>query len=662
YTPPAVALLIAAWLSTAAAQPPPAGLDAILAEVATYDGGIESAAIWRLREYVEARKNDPAGRAECETALLAFVRGSATPAARNVAARHLRVIAGDTAVPALETMLADERSAEVALYVLQPMPGAAAASALIRALTVAPGAAKTAVIAALGERQLAGAVAGLTDLLRQPAFAAAAATSLGRIGGDAAAAALETAFASASGDLKTVVAASMLTCAERGLAAGNRATALRLHKAVLGGKPAQVPLARTGELPAPLRRAAAMGTIAASGDIAETVLVDMLRNGDRVVQEAAIAKIRDVFPPDAIKPVCDAVPALPDDLKLQVFPVLQHYPAKRVAAVVMLHMSHGSDAVRAAAIRVYATHAGESEGAAELLARTAARTRGVEQAAARAALGALKGRTVDADIVALLGQKPADDLANELLLGVAERRVFLARSVVTGLLSSPTRSVRTQALKTLRVIGTPSDVAPVLDFLLATGDDGERVAAEQAISALAAKVGNPDARARLVRARLTPKLDPAGRARVIAVFPLIGDNSVLPAVRAAIDDPDADVANAAARALAAWPTPAVRGDLRRMAQASAVEAHRLLALRGLVRVIGLEPYRRPEDGTADLAEALGLATRPEERKLILGALPAFACRAALDLATKLVQDPEVQAEAQAAVERITARLATPTSR
>lgn len=654
----------AAAAGTAPRQAPATapGLDGILSQLATYDGGIESAAVWHLREYVDARKNDPSGRAECETKLLTFLGGTATRPARAVAARYLRVIAGASAVPALEAMLADERSADTALYVLQPMPGAAAEAALIRALGTAPGAAKTAVIAALGERRQADAVPGLAGLLRQPAYAAAAATALGRIGGDAAAAELTSVFASASGELKTVVAASMLTCAERRLAAGSSATAARLYEAVLGAKPAPVPMARAGELPASLRRAAAMGRIAAAGDHAETVLVDMLRNGDRVVQEAAIAKIRDVFPPDAIKPVCDAVPALSDDLTLQVLPVLQHYPAKRVAAVVMMELSRGSDAVRAAAIRVYATFAGESEGAGEFLARTAARTRGVEQAAARAALGSLKGRKVDADIVALLGQKPADDLANELLLAVADRRVFLARSAVAGLLASPARSVRAQALKTLRVIGTPSDVSPVLDFLIATDDDGERDAAENTIGALAAKVGNPDARARLVRARLTPKLAPADRVRVIGVLPVIGDNSALPAVRTALLDPDADVVDAAARALAAWPTPAVRGDLRRMARTSAVETHRLLAVRGLVRVIGLEPFRSPEDGVADLAEALGLATRPEERKLVLGALPTFACSAALDLATKLVQDPEVQAEAQAAVEGITARLASPRNR
>ena len=62
-----------------AAQAQPASLDAILKQVATYDGGIASAAMWQLRDYVYARKDDAAGRAECEAKLLAFLKGPATP-------------------------------------------------------------------------------------------------------------------------------------------------------------------------------------------------------------------------------------------------------------------------------------------------------------------------------------------------------------------------------------------------------------------------------------------------------------------------------------------------------------------------------------------------------------------------------------------------------
>jgi hypothetical protein len=75
-----------------------------------------------------------------------------------------------------------------------------------------------------------------------------------------------------------------------------------------------------------------------------------------------------------------------------------------------------------------------------------------------------------------------------------------------------------------------------------------------------------------------------------------------------------------------------------------------------VRVIGLDKYRNPEAAVADLKQAAGLSWRPEERKLVLGALAQFPCRNAIELATGLLPDAEVKVEAQAAIDKITPRL------
>jgi hypothetical protein len=117
---------------------PTASLDQILKEVSTYDGGIESAAMWKLRDYVYARKDDPAGRAECEAKLLQFLKTSATPVAKMAACRYLRVIAGDGAVAALRAMLQDDRAADMALYALQQIP-TARPNALIQSLKTTGG-------------------------------------------------------------------------------------------------------------------------------------------------------------------------------------------------------------------------------------------------------------------------------------------------------------------------------------------------------------------------------------------------------------------------------------------------------------------------------------------------------------------------------------------
>ena len=162
---------MAGFARVSQAQTPAASsLDDILKQVATYDSRMDSAALWKLRDYVYARKDDPAGRAECEAKLLQFLKTPATPVARMAAIRHLRVIGSDGAVPALQAMLADERSADMAMYALQQIPGGAADTALMQALTTTTGATRTAVIAALGERRVLAAVPALAALLQQPAF------------------------------------------------------------------------------------------------------------------------------------------------------------------------------------------------------------------------------------------------------------------------------------------------------------------------------------------------------------------------------------------------------------------------------------------------------------------------------------------------------------
>jgi HEAT repeat protein len=256
-----------------------------------------------------------------------------------------------------------------------------------------------------------------------------------------------------------------------------------------------------------------------------------------------------------------------------------------------------------------------------------------------------------------MGQRLPDGVASELLLAVSDRRIFFAKDVVVASLGSTAPAVRSQALKSLRTVGTPSNVSAVLDLLVKSDDDAERGEAEKTAAALTLKVANPDGRSRAVRARLTASTTASERARLIAVLPLTGDPGALPALRTALADADPEVADAAARALAAWPTAAAREDLLQLARDSKNETHRLLAITGFVRTVGLEPSRIPAVAVADLKTAGDLAWRPEERKLVLGALVAFPCREALDAANGWLGDPAVKAEAQAAVEKITERLA-----
>ena len=119
--------------------------------------------------------------------------------------------------------------------------------------------------------------------------------------------------------------------------------------------------------------------------------------------------------------------------------------------------------------------------------------------------------------------------------------------------------------------------------------------------------------------------DNAARAKLMALLAPTADGAALPVLRRRSRTPIAGVADAAARGIAAWPTATARDDMLNLVKTSKDETHRLLAIAGLVRLVALDvpPARgggcRPQD-------AVGLAWRPEEQKLVLGALASSRAR------------------------------------
>lgn len=642
----------AAALSGQEAAKPPAGgtsIDQLLANFAAWDGGIASEARWALRDYVVAHRDDPAGREQCETALVAYLSGKATGQAKMEAARHLRLVAGERAVVPLANLLGDPRAADYAIFALQHVPGEAADRALLRTLSARRTAVPTrkALIAALGQRRSAAAVPALASLLADRDLGVAAITSLGRIGNGPARDALVAGWPKAPAPVKGVLASALLGSAEQALEANDATTALRLYDM----------LAADTSLAAPLQRAARIGRIDASGPARASVLVGMLGGGDELGRDAAVARLRDVIPADGIAPVCALVPGLPEATKIQVLVALTGYPPAFVRPTVLEAARREKGGARVAALKALGLVGSAAD--AGYLADVAATTRGDEQAAARTALASLKGSDVDAAIVSAFEAKPAPPLEAELLLAIAERRIFVAKPAVAARLAASEPRVRREALRTLRSIGTPSDISSVLDLLVSATEDDVQADAELTVNALAAKMGAVNRRAMPIRMRLRAEKAPAARARLLAVLPLTADGGALAELRTALRDPSPEVSDAAARAIAAWPTCSAYDDVLQMAKGAADETHRLLAIQALVRLLTLDPSRQPAAVVGDLRTVAGMASRPEERRLVLGALTQFPGPEALEAAKGFLADAEVKTEAQAAVESITQQMERP---
>ncbi len=624
-----------------------ASLEQILEDISSYDGGIESEALWKLRAYVYARADDPASRAECEMKLLDFLKTPATPFAKMAVCRHLRLIGSDKAVPILQSLLFDEALSDMALYALQQIPGAKADKALVQTLSAASGPAKISLIAAVGERESAEAVPELVSLLERTEFAGAAATALGNIGGAEAERSLAEAYPAAKGDHKSVVAAAMLKCAEKSLAAKNNSAAVRLYET----------LSADATIPVTLRKAAVMGRISAAGNRSAAILTDQLKGSDAEMQEAAISKIKEVIEPEAIGPLCELMPGLPENSQIKLLAVLAGYPKEHVLPAITQAARSNSSSIRIAAIKALELVGDHS--VVPFLAEAAAKTSGLEQTAVRRTLGTMKGSAVDKAVLELLAQRPSDEIQEELIAAAAERQMFSAKSVIAGFLTSPSSGIRIQTLKALRVLGAPSDIPAVLNLLVETDSASERTETEITAAVLAQKASNPDDRSNYVKFRLATETQPEVLVRLIGTLPQIGDNSALPLLRRALQNNDADVFDAAVRALSSWPTSAAREDVFKLAQEVQNETHRLLAIRGLARIISLDKYRNPEAAVADLRQVAGFAWRPEEKRLVLGVLANFPCKDALSFAEDFLNEPLLKAEAESAISGIKLSLAGP---
>jgi hypothetical protein len=149
-------------------------------------------------------------------------------------------------------------------------------------------------------------------------------------------------------------------------------------------------------------------------------------------------------------------------------------------------------------------------------------------------------------------------------------------------------------------------------------------------------------------------MDGAGTpARVVLLRGLgrCGGKKALGEVLVRRKDPDLAVRDEAVRVLAMWAGREAFPHLLQMARAAGDLRTRILALRGCVRLARGDP---PD--VAMLAEALELAPRPEERRMVLGALGDVASPKSLALAVGCLEDPAVADEAGAAVVRIAGRL------
>jgi hypothetical protein len=123
-------------------------------------------------------------------------------------------------------------------------------------------------------------------------------------------------------------------------------------------------------------------------------------------------------------------------------------------------------------------------------------------------------------------------------------------------------------------------------------------------------------------------------------------------LRTALSAREADIQDAAIRALSDWPTAEPVPDLLKVSQTAENARYKTLALRGFVRLLGLESSRSAEE-TIDLyKKAMELAGDAQEKKRVLSGLASAKSVAALNMAAQYLDDLPLHLEAESAAVQI----------
>jgi len=594
-----------------------------------------------------ASLDDPALRKTLEKQLVDILRDKeATFEAKQFVCRQLLTMGTAESVPALATLLPDEQLSHMGRYALERMACPEAGKALRDALTATEGKTLVGVINSVGERRDAEAAAKLLGFLKDAdaEIAQAAARALGKIGGDAAAKALAAARAGASGRSLQITTDAWLRCADRYLAEGKKDKAKAIYETLYAQSE-----------PKNFRAAALRGLVAVGGDDAIALILKPLTSGDAAMLGAAVSYIRDVPGTAATKAFAAELPRLPAAAQVLVIEALSVRGDAAATPAIVAATRNQDDKVRVAALQALASLGDAS--VVPLLVKAAAGDQAPEADAARSSLNLLKGEGVDAAILAELKKADAKGRA-ELIKTLAARRAESAVPELLKCAEDEDEGVRREAFTAIGKLATEKTFPPLVALLVKAKGDAALQAAERAVLTVARDLKDEAARTAALADAL-PNATPAGKSALLRILGKFGGEKALAAVRAALADNDATVQDAAIRTLVEWPDATPADDLFKLVREAKDEKYRVLALRGYVRMLALPSEQPIGEVLKRFDETLRLATRPDDKKLILASMAELRHPSVVKALQPFLADAALKAEAEAAIKKVTEAMKAP---
>ena len=638
--PLAATLLVLVAVAIAAAAPPPtrADIDKAVADLAAFVTGQDNAPVQNIAALLQQIAGKTGLQRHAERDLVRLLDGEADLEAKLQACQILARIGSEACIPVLEKMLADPKTNHMACWALQPNPSAKADAALRSALAGTKGNATVCICGVLGHRRDAASVPALAKVTSRadPVVAEAALSALGKIGGADVATILADARRRLPDALQPAATDAYLQCADRLASAGAADAAGAIYKEVLAA-----------DAPRRFHRGALLGLMRTAGADAIPFVLKTVRSNDPKMRAAAIANIPTIKGEGVTKRLAAEMPNLPPDAQVLLIGALASRGDTDAGEAVVKAAASASAKVRAAAVGALAEIGDASS--VPLLARAAAAAKtDEEKQAALLSLRRLKGDGVDEAVTKSMAAATGHDRA-QLIEVLLARSAAGAVGAILKEAGSADEAVRKAAFRALGMLAKARDLPALVDLLVGLKGDAGRDDAERTVIEVARKLENASARAGAALAALAKATGAEAKGSLLRVLRGIAGAKALAAVKAAVKDSAAGIQDAAIRALADWPDASAVAPLMEVFRSTESTVHRVVALRGCVRLLGLPGGLSPADTVKAYGDLMALAKRPEDKKLVLAGLAKVAHSGALAVAESCMTDPAIRAEATLAV-------------
>jgi hypothetical protein len=239
----------------------------------------------------------------------------------------------------------------------------------------------------------------------------------------------------------------------------------------------------------------------------------------------------------------------------------------------------------------------------------------------------------------------------EVLIEVlAERRAEREKDVVLRYVDDADEGVRVAAIKALSSLADTDDLPELVELVTASKTAREQKAARETVVAVASTIDDSGKRSKpVLRAIAKAKADK--RAVLIQALPGLGGDEALAAVKEEVSAENADLRDAAIRALADWPDAAAMPALMELARSEQELKYHALALQGYIRLAGEAQLSRQER-VARYVDALAVSKRADEKRKVLSGLSGVHTIESLRVVADCLSDPELKGEAALAAAQI----------